>query len=203
MSCGGERAFAVEEGFPLFSGVVAVRLVDPNGPKWASSTGNGRVFTQSWRWDPPKLLRKTSQFLSERFSQRWIPKPQFCFPPPRAWGLDLSTGYPNTYVSLFSRYPQLTLVFLPGDKSFRLFSSQHQLRIKTLPSTGRLNLRTGLEGIFSKMFGPPLVHMIFLEKQLSVPWSLRPRNRAAAATCGRGRCDFPAILRLTPKIASG
>ena len=38
---------------------------------------------------------------------------------------------------------------------------------------------------------------------LSVPWSLRPRNRAAAATCGRGRCDFPAILRLTPKIASG
>ena len=29
------------------------------------------------------------------------------------------------------------------------------------------------------------------------------RNRAAAATCGRGRCDFPAILRLTPKIASG
>ena len=34
---------------------------------------------------------------------------------------------------------------------------------------------------------------------LSVPWSLRPQNRAAAATCGRGRCDFPAILRLTPK----
>ena len=38
---------------------------------------------------------------------------------------------------------------------------------------------------------------------LSVPWSLRPRNRAAAATCGRGCCDFPAILRPTPKIASG
>ena len=43
---------------------------------------------------------------------------------------------------------------------------------------------------------PPLLY-------LSVPWSLRPRNRAAAAACGRGRCDFPAILRLTPKIASG
>ena len=39
--------------------------------------------------------------------------------------------------------------------------------------------------------------------ELSVPWSLRPRNRAAAATCGHGRCDFPAILRFTPKIASG
>ena len=44
----------------------------------------------------------------------------------------------------------------------------------------------------------PLIALI-----LSVPWSLRPRNRAAAATCGRGRCDFPAILMLTPKIASG
>ena len=41
------------------------------------------------------------------------------------------------------------------------------------------------------------------DPQLSVPWSPRPRNRAAAVTCGRGRCDFPAILRLTPKIASG
>ena len=37
---------------------------------------------------------------------------------------------------------------------------------------------------------------------LSVPWSLRPRNRAAAATCGRGRCEIPAILRVIPKIAS-
>ena len=35
--------------------------------------------------------------------------------------------------------------------------------------------------------------------RLSVPWSLRPQNRAAAATCGRGRCELPAILRLTPK----
>ena len=32
--------------------------------------------------------------------------------------------------------------------------------------------------------------------------SLRPRNRAAAATCGRGRCELPAILKVTPKIAS-
>ena len=38
---------------------------------------------------------------------------------------------------------------------------------------------------------------------LSVPWSLRPQNGTAAATCGRGRCERPAILRLTPKIASG
>ena len=40
--------------------------------------------------------------------------------------------------------------------------------------------------------------------ELSVPWSLpRPRNRAAAATCSRGRCELPATLRLIPKIASG
>ena len=38
---------------------------------------------------------------------------------------------------------------------------------------------------------------------LSVPWLPRPRNRAAAATCGRGRCDFRVTLRLTPKIAIG
>ena len=36
------------------------------------------------------------------------------------------------------------------------------------------------------------VGLVLLD-HLSVPWSLRPRNRAAAATCGRGRCDFPAI----------
>ena len=33
---------------------------------------------------------------------------------------------------------------------------------------------------------------------LSVPWSLRPQNRAAAATCGRGRCELPAISLLRP-----
>ena len=38
---------------------------------------------------------------------------------------------------------------------------------------------------------------------LSVPWSLWPQNRAAAATCHHGRCKLPAILRLTPKIVSG
>ena len=31
---------------------------------------------------------------------------------------------------------------------------------------------------------------------LSVLWSLRPQNRAATATCGRGRCELPAISRL-------
>ena len=51
--------------------------------------------------------------------------------------------------------------------------------------------------------------LIFLSRtigkghDLSVPWSLRLRNRTAAATCGRGRCELPAILKLTPKIASG
>ena len=34
---------------------------------------------------------------------------------------------------------------------------------------------------------------------LSVPWSLRPRNCAAAVICGHGRCELPAILRVTQK----
>ena len=34
---------------------------------------------------------------------------------------------------------------------------------------------------------------------LSVPWSPRPQNRAAAATCGHGRCELPAIVRVTQK----
>ena len=37
---------------------------------------------------------------------------------------------------------------------------------------------------------------------LGVPWSLQPRNRAAAATCGHHRWELPAILRVTPTIAS-
>ena len=43
---------------------------------------------------------------------------------------------------------------------------------------------------FRVSFGP---------EELSVLWSLRPRNRAAAATCGRGRCELPANSMLTPK----
>ena len=34
---------------------------------------------------------------------------------------------------------------------------------------------------------------------LSVPWSLRPRHRTAAATCSRGRCELPAM---TPNFKS-
>ena len=51
---------------------------------WSSS--NGRVFIQSWRWDPPKLSRKIPSFSQKYFakiSQRWIPKPQFWYPPLR------------------------------------------------------------------------------------------------------------------------
>ena len=41
---------------------------------------NGRVLIQSW---PPQTFEKISEFLSERFSQPWIPKPQFRYPPLR------------------------------------------------------------------------------------------------------------------------
>ena len=37
------------------------------------------------------------------------------------------------------------------------------------------------------------------QHDLSVPSSLRPQNRAAAATCGHGRCELPAIWRVTQK----
>ena len=43
--------------------------------------------------------------------------------------------------------------------------------------------------------------MLCQSSSISVPWSLRPRNRAAAATCGHGCCKLLAILRVTPNIA--
>ena len=107
-------------------------------------TSNGRDFIQSWRWDPPKLLRKFPSFSQndfEHFLSGGYPNSSSGI---HCWGLDLSTGYPNTNSSWFSGYTQLIWVFLPGNKKFWLFSwgachefklgSQNQLRIKTLPS---------------------------------------------------------------------
>ena len=58
----------------------------------------------------------------------------------------------------------------------------------------------------SRHDGPPLTlnclcgrSWVVFVTPLSVPWSLRPQNRAAAATCGHGRCELPAILRVTQK----
>ena len=82
---------------------------------------NGRVFIQSWRWDPPKLSRKIPSFSQNgfgKFLRGGYPNRNSGI---HRWGLDLSTGYPNTYFSWFSGYPQLTLVFLPGDEKFRIF----------------------------------------------------------------------------------
>ena len=72
--------------------------------------------------DHPKLSRKIPSF-----SQKYFGKFLSSGYPNRSsgihrWGLNLSTGYPNTYFSGLSRYPQLTLVFLPGDENFRIFS---------------------------------------------------------------------------------
>ena len=49
-----------------------------------------------------------SKFLSERFSQRWIAKPQFWYP---LLGLDLGTGQLNLCFSSFSGYTPPFLVF--------------------------------------------------------------------------------------------
>ena len=86
-----------------------------NLPEFAEkiSHNNGRVFIQSWRWDPPKLSRKI-----------------------------------HTQTLIFLGFRSLGIhswlwFFLPGDENFQIFSlrclsrksgSQHQLRIKTLPS---------------------------------------------------------------------
>ena len=104
---------------------------------------NGWVFIQSWRWDPPKLSRKTPSFSQNdfgKFLRGGYPNRSSGI---HRWGLDLSTGYRNIYFSSFSGYPQLTLVFSAGRRKVsdiflrclsRKSGSQHQLRIKTLPS---------------------------------------------------------------------
>ena len=65
--------------------------------------------TENWDISPPGTVHETvlGHLLSSGIHR---------------WGLDLSTGYPNTYFSWFSGYPPLTLVFLPGDEKFRIFS---------------------------------------------------------------------------------
>ena len=95
-------------------------------PLWKSTDtieySNGRVFIQSWRWDPPKLSRKFPSFSQNDFGNFLSGGYPNRSSGIHRWGLDLSTGYPNTYFSWFSGYPQLTLVFLPGDEKFRIFS---------------------------------------------------------------------------------
>ena len=83
---------------------------------------NGRVFIQSWRWDPPKLSRKILSFSQndfETFLSGGYPNRSSGI---HCWGLDLSTRYPNTNFSWFAGYTQLTLVFLPENRNFQLFS---------------------------------------------------------------------------------
>ena len=108
---------------------------------------NGPVFIQSWR---AETLTLNFREKNPSFSQNDFGKFLRGGYPNRSseihrWGWDLSTGCPNTYFSWFSGYPQLTLVFLLGDEKFRIFSwgacreirvsgSQHQLRVKTVPS---------------------------------------------------------------------
>ena len=80
------------------------------------------VFIQSWRWDTPKYSRKTPSFSQNdfgKFLRGGYPNRSSGI---HRWGLDLSTGYPNTHFSCFSGYPQLTLVFLLGDEKFWIFS---------------------------------------------------------------------------------
>ena len=104
---------------------------------------NGRVFIQSWRWDPPKLSRKIPSFCQNdfgKFLSGGYPNRSSGI---HRWGLDLSTGYPNTYFSWFSGYPQLDFGFSAGRRKVsdifrrclsRKSGSQRQLHIKTLPS---------------------------------------------------------------------
>ena len=99
-------------------------------------------FIQSWRWDPPKLSRKSPSFSQnniENFSQRWIPKPQFWYPLLRFGSQHRIRKH---LLSWFSGYAQLSLAFLQETRNFGYFPEvpvtkirpQHQLRIKTLAS---------------------------------------------------------------------
>ena len=63
----------------------------PSDRENSPTPGNGRVFIQSWRWDPPKLSRKIPSF-----SQKYFGKFLSGGYPNRSsgihrWGLDLST----------------------------------------------------------------------------------------------------------------
>ena len=91
--------------------------------KCASTHPNGRFFFSELALrPPPKLSRKIPSFSQNdfgNFHRGGYPNRSSGI---HRWGLDLRTGYPNTYFSWFSGYPQLTLVFLPGDEKFRIFS---------------------------------------------------------------------------------
>ena len=104
---------------------------------------------------PPKLSRKIPSFSQNDFvkhSQRWLPKPQFWYPPL----LDLSTGYPNTYLRIEVNLVSwlytgwFFIFFCIGRQAFSdifprrvsgKLGSQHQLRIKTLPSVAFVSWR--------------------------------------------------------------
>ena len=82
---------------------------------------DGRVFIRSWCWDPPKLSREILSFSQNdfgKFLRGGYPNRSSGI---HRWGLDLSTGYPNTYFSWFSGYPQLTCSFCRETKSFGYF----------------------------------------------------------------------------------
>ena len=154
---------------------VSVNPHPPDKDGWPSikraQFTNGRVFIQSWRWDPPKLSRKIPSFSQNDFGnflRGGYPNRSSGI---HRWGLDLSTGYPNAYFSWFSGYPQLTLVFRPGDENFQIFflrclsrksGSQHQLRIKTLPS-------------FTPLFN---THFFRASPKKHVPWGVLPHFMA-------------------------
>ena len=84
---------------------------------------NKRAFLKLWKITAGFLYRAGAETpLNFRCSQKDFEKILSGGSGIHRWGLDLSTGYPNTYFSWFSGYTQLILVFLPGDKQFCLFS---------------------------------------------------------------------------------
>ena len=112
---------------------------------WKYATARGHLtlnFREKFRVSPRTILEN---FLSGGYPNRSSGI--------HRWGWDLSPGYPNTYFSWLSGYPQLTLVFLVGAEKFsdiflrclsRKSGSQHQLRIKTLPSIQHCSSCIGL-----------------------------------------------------------
>ena len=92
---------------------------------------------------PPQTFEKNSEFFPERFwkiSQGWIPKPQFWYPPLR---FGSQHRIPKRLFFLVFWVSTADFGFSAGRRNFQIFflrclsrksGSQHQLRIKTLPS---------------------------------------------------------------------
>ena len=158
---------------------------------------DGRVFIQSWRWDPPKLSRKFPSFSQndfETFLGGGYPNRSSDI---HRWGLDLSTRYPNTYFSWFSRYPQLTLVFLRGDKILGYLPEVPVTKIRVLsPAPKKKKPDRQKTSISSETFRWPQPSVFSKSTAVQMGGVLPYKWEAYRSTNGRRIAGFPFLRSL-------